>query len=79
MLFPFLHMFGMILLLLPTGIVALALGLTGNWELYWLLAPVSLVNGIAALAIGTWLGGKLLEARMPRILATLGSFASLQQ
>lgn len=79
MLFPFLHMFGMILLLLPTGIVALALGLTGNWELYWLLAPVSLVNGIAALAIGTWLGGKLLEARMPRILATLDSFASLQQ
>ena len=79
MLFPFLHMFGMILLLLPTGIVALVLGLTGNWELYWLLAPVSLVNGISALAIGTWLGGKLLEARMPRILATLDSFASLQQ
>ncbi|WP_137654521.1 ABC transporter permease [Bifidobacterium moukalabense] len=79
MLFPFLHMFGMILLMLPTGIVALVLGLTGNWDLYWLLAPVALVNGAAVLAIGTWLGGKLLEARMPRILATLDSFASLQQ
>ena len=79
MLFPFLHMFGMILLMLPTGIVLLALGLTGNGGMYWLLAPVSLVNGVAVLAIGTWLGGKLLEARMPKILATLESFASLQQ
>lgn len=79
MLFPILHMFGMILLLLPTVIVALVLGLTGNWELYWLLAPASLANGVAALAIGTWLGGKLLEARMPKIVATLESFASLQQ
>ncbi len=79
MLFPFLHMFGMIPLMLPTGIVLLALGLTGNGGMYWLLAPVSLVNGVAVLAIGTWLGGKLLEARMPKILATLESFASLQQ
>lgn len=79
MLFPFLHMFGMILLMLPTGIVLLALVLTGNGGMYWLLAPVSLVNGVTVLAIGTWLGGKLLEARMPKILATLESFASLQQ
>lgn len=79
MLFPFLHMFGMIALMLPTGIVTVVLALTGNMGLYWLLAPVSLVNGIAVLAIGTWLGGKLLEARMPKILATLNTFASLQQ
>jgi ABC-2 type transport system permease protein len=79
MLFPFLHMFGMIALMLLTGIVTVALALTGNTGLYWLLAPVSLVNGVAVLAIGTWLGGKLLEARMPKILATLNTFASLQQ
>ena len=28
---------------------------------------------------GSWLGGKLLDARMPKILATLDDFASLQQ
>lgn len=40
---------------------------------------VALVNGVVVLLGGSWLGGKLLDARMPKILATLDDFASLQQ
>ena len=40
---------------------------------------VALVNGLVVLLDGSWLGGKLLDARMPKILATLDDFASLQQ
>lgn len=40
---------------------------------------VALVNGLVVLLGGSWLGGKLLDARMPKILATLDDFASLQQ
>lgn len=41
--------------------------------------PVSLANGLAVLLLGSWLGGKLMDARMPKILSTLEEFASLQQ
>ncbi|KFI53051.1 hypothetical protein [Bifidobacterium biavatii] len=78
--FPFVYMFGSLLAMLPTGIVAIALLVAGAFDgLYWLLIPVSLVNGAAALAVGTWLGGKLMDARMLSIVATLDSFASLQK
>ena len=40
---------------------------------------VALVNGLVVLLDGSWLGGKLLDARMPKIFATLDDFASLQQ
>lgn len=40
---------------------------------------VALVNGLVVLLGGSWLGGKLLDARMSKILATLDDFASLQQ
>lgn len=78
--FPFIYMLGSLLLVLPTGIAAAALALTGVWDAaYWLLIPIALVNGAAALAIGSWLGGKLMDARMLSIVKTLDSFASLQK
>lgn len=36
-------------------------------------------NGAGVLALGTWLGGKLLDARAVGILGTLEEFASLQK
>ena len=77
--FPLLQMFGGLVLMLPTGIVALVLALGGGWaSWYWVVMPVSLVNGVIALVAGIWLGGKLLESRMLKVLSTLESFASLQ-
>ena len=77
-LFPFLQMLGGIVLMLPTGIVALALALSGGRaSMYWVLMPVSLANGVIALVVGVRLGGKLLETRMLKVLSTLESFGSL--
>lgn len=78
--FPFVYMLGSLLLMLPTGIVALVMLLTGAEGGMWLaIIPVALANGIGILALGTWLGGKLMDARMLSIVATLDSFASLQK
>ncbi|NMM97291.1 ABC transporter permease [Bifidobacterium olomucense] len=77
--FPFIYLLGSLLLLLPTGIVAALLALTGAiTALYWVLIPVALANGVGMLVLGTWLGGKLLDARALSIVDTLDSFASLQ-
>ena len=63
-----------------TGIVALVMLLTGAEGGIWLaIIPVALANGIGILALGTWLGGKLMDARMLSIVAALDSFASLQK
>ncbi len=79
-LFPIAEMLGGMALMLPTGIVALMLALGGGWaSMYWVLMPVSLVNGVIALAVGVWLGGKLLESRMLKVLSTLELFTSLQR
>ncbi len=60
--------------------VALVMLLTGAEGGIWLaIIPVALANGIGILALGTWLGGKLMDARMLSIVATLDSFASLQK
>ena len=78
--FPFAHILGSVLLMLPTGIVALAVGLTaGSGVLMWTAGPVALANGLAATALGVRLGGKLLEARETSIVRILDSFASLQR
>lgn len=67
--------------MLPTGVAALVIALVGGFEtnLYGLIWIVALANGVGALALGTWLGGKLLEARSLSVLHTLDEFASLQQ
>ncbi|RSX51784.1 ABC transporter permease [Bifidobacterium goeldii] len=80
--FPFIHLFGSAALMLPTGIVAAVLALSGGltwYAWYWVLMPVGLVNGLAAVIIGSWLGGKLLDARAIRVVHTLDSFAALQR
>lgn len=77
--FPFIYLFGTILLLLPTGIVAIVLtAMDVIGTMFWVLIPIVLVNGAGMLALGTWLGGKLLDARMLSVVSTLDSFASLQ-
>ncbi|MBT1163291.1 ABC transporter permease [Bifidobacterium felsineum] len=77
--FPFIYLIGTFALLLPTGVVASILAIVGViGSMFWILIPVALVNGIGMLALGTWLGGKLLDARMLSIVETLDSFASLQ-
>lgn len=78
--FPLVYMLGSLLLMLPTigtAIGLLVANLFGGW--YWTLAPVALANGLAMLCLGTWLGGKLVDARAADISRTLGSFASLQR
>lgn len=76
--FPLAHMFGTLVLMLPTVIVAVVVMIFAPlW--YGVLAVVALVNGAAVLYGGTVLGGKLLDARVVRIMATLDSFASLQR
>lgn len=77
--FPLAHILGMYVLMLPTAIVALALTLTGNFGAIWTIVPVSLINGAGMLALGSWLGGKLLNARMLKVMEMLNSFASLQK
>lgn len=78
--FPFVYMLGSILLMLPTGIAAIVLLVIHAGIVGWLvIIPVALANGIGVLALGTWLGGKLLEARILSIVSTLDSFASLQK
>lgn len=78
--FPFVYMFGSLLAMLPSFIAWIVLMVTGAfYGLYWLMIPVSLANGIGVLALGTWLGGKLLDARMLSVMHTLDSFASLQR
>lgn len=77
--FPLVYLIGMVVLAMPTGAVAAGLALSGHWDWYWLLIPVSVANGVGFLMLGSWLGGKLMDARMLSIVATLDSFASLQK
>ena len=78
--FPLIYMFGSLLLMFPTGIVAIILMVMSELAYsYWLIIPIVIVNGAGVLAAGTWLGGKLMDARMLSIVRTLDSFASLQK
>ncbi|KAB8289597.1 ABC transporter permease [Bifidobacterium avesanii] len=79
--FPLVQMLGTPLLFLPGGVIVAVLGFTGALAdgRFWLIGPVALANGLAALALGTWLGGKLLDARSLSVLHTLDGFASLQK
>lgn len=79
MLFPFVPILGTVVLMLPTALVGVGLLLAGLWDLYWVLIPVALADGVGFLVLGSWLGGKLMDARMPAIVRTLDSFASLQK
>lgn len=80
MLFPLVQMIGSVLLMLPTAVVMAALGSAGvnDLQLLWAIAATALLNGVAALALGTWLGGIVLDERQLKVLATLRDFASLQ-
>lgn len=80
MLFPLVQMIGSVLLMLPTAVVMAALGSAGvnDLQLLWAVAATALLNGVAALALGTWLGGIVLDERQLKVLATLRDFASLQ-
>ena len=78
--FPLAQMFGAVALMLPTGVAAVLIGVFAPSPAWlWLLGPIALANGVAVLALGTWLGGKLLDVRSLNVLTTLDQFASLQQ
>ncbi len=57
--------------MLPTILVAIVLVVAdmGGW--LWVIAPIGLANGVAAMVISSWLGGKLLDARAIRVVQTL--------
>lgn len=77
---PFAFMLGCVVLVIPTGVVGIILGVTGSFdELYWLLAPAGIVNGALALFLGVLFGGKIMDARLLKIVQTLTGFASLQK
>lgn len=75
---PFVYFFGSVLLILPTGLTALALSLTHAWAWAWTIAPVGVANGVAMLSLGAWIGGKLMDARLLAIVHTLEGFSSLR-
>lgn len=80
MLFPLVQMIGSVLLMLPTAVVMAALDSAGvnDLQLLWAVAATALLNGVGVLALGTWLGGIVLDERQLKVLATLRDFASLQ-
>ena len=80
MLFPLVQMIGSVLLMLPTAAVMAALDSAGvnDLQLLWAIAATALLNGVGVLALGTWLGGIVLDERQLKVLATLRDFASLQ-
>jgi ABC-2 type transport system permease protein len=74
---PFLYMLIMLVMLAPTAVVAimsLVVGFPG-----WIAGLVGLANGLLVLAVGVWLGGRVMDRRLPSIVATLQSLASLQK
>lgn len=77
--FPFVQILGMFVLMIPTAVVGVVLVFAGTWSMYWVLIPVALINGMGFMFLGSWLGGKLMDARMLSIVQTLDSFASLQK
>ncbi|MCH4161137.1 MAG: ABC transporter permease [Bifidobacterium sp.] len=77
--FPFIHMFACVAAMVPTGIVAIVLAISSANSLWWVLAPVAVLNGVLFLCLGVLLGGKLMDARLLKIVSTLDGFASLQK
>ena len=73
-------MFGSMIVLLPTGLVAMALAMAGVSDagLPWCVALAALLNGVGVLALWTWLGGIVLDERQLTVLDHLRDFASLQ-
>ena len=81
-LFPLAHMLGTLLAMLPTGIAAIVMLLSGAFSASlapYALGCIGLFDGTAALAFGTWLGGRLLDARAVALVRTIDEFASLQR
>ncbi|KFI59318.1 hypothetical protein BCUN_1659 [Bifidobacterium cuniculi] len=76
---PFLFMGASALVMAPTIGGTLWLLFGAGLEYYpWIMA-IALANGIAICALGVWLGAKLLDVRMLKVLRTLERNAALQQ
>lgn len=81
-LFPLAHMLGTVLAMLPTAVVAVAMLLLGAFAspiAPYAIGCVGLLDGMAVLAVRTWLGGRLLDARAVALVRTIDEFASLQR
>jgi ABC-2 type transport system permease protein len=78
--FPFIQMLGSFLLMAPTiGVLIGILVGTGKSSLMWVVGLVGILNGAAFLVGGVALGGRILDRRIPKVIATLNNFASLQK
>ncbi|WEV65278.1 ABC transporter permease [Bifidobacterium sp. ESL0764] len=74
---PLLYMLLVVVLVLPSGLMMLV-PFSRFWP-FWALGVCAVIDGVVVLAVGTWLGGKLLDRRQLKVLATLDSMATLQQ
>lgn len=77
--FPMIQMVGSLLLMLPTFGVLIAILVSGNSGLLWVVGLVALLNGVGFLILGIYLGGRILDRRIPAILQTLSNYESLQK
>ena len=75
--FPLAQLFGVYVCCIPTIATTVVLLLTDRLGLLWVAGVVGVVNGVAGLIVGVWLGGRILDARTPAIVRTLDNFASL--
>lgn len=76
-LMPLLFLLIVAVLLSPAVIVFLCLVLMGYAALVWVAGVVALVIAVAVLVLGVWLGGKLLDQRLLRIVENVQRFAKI--
>lgn len=77
--FPFIQMFGSLLLMIPTVGVGILVMVFGSLDFVWIIGIAGLLNGGLLLVAGIHLGGRILDHRMPSVISTLDNFASLQK
>ncbi|MFT8356489.1 hypothetical protein [Bifidobacterium aquikefiri] len=76
---PFIPMLASGVVMIPTVIVVIVLLVLSGMTYLWIAIPVALVNGVLILWLGVALGGRIMDARQLKIVATLTHFAQLQR
>lgn len=79
MIAPFAFLVGSVAANILPIIGSIAVFVAGGPAYAWALIPLWLANGALMLWLGTWVAGKIIDARQLRIMQTLESFASLQK
>ncbi|MFT8704369.1 ABC transporter permease [Bifidobacterium aquikefiricola] len=76
---PFIPMLATGLVMTPTAVTIIVLAVLSGMGFLWIAIPVALVNGLLVLWLGVVLGGRIMDARQLKIVATLNHFAQLQR